>query len=122
MRVAPVSPARAGVAFPITGGSLDGARGTIEHSGGLRFTAGGQVAHARASFTVKLARASTLSGRVGSTRVTLLRLDTSRARVTRVGLDTRITRVRAALTARRRGRSTPRSRRTCSGPGWSSAA
>jgi len=98
VRVAPVKPARAGIAFPITGGSLDGASGTIEHSGGLRFSAGGKSLTAR-DFSVKLARSSTLSGRVGGSRVTLLRLDTSKARVARVGLDTRITGVRVALTA-----------------------
>ncbi len=98
VRVTPVAPARAGVAFPITGGSLEGARGTVRHSGGLRFTAGGHSLTAR-SFTVNLGSRATLSGRVGSSRVTLLRLDTGRARVARVGLDTRITRVRAALTA-----------------------
>jgi hypothetical protein len=98
VRVTPVSPARAGVSFPVTGGSLDGARGTIEHSGGLRFSAGGKSLTAR-SFTVKLARRATLTARVGSARVTLLNLDTSRARVTRSGLDTRISRVRVALTA-----------------------
>ena len=97
VRVTPVAPARGGVAFPITGGSLDGARGTIRHSGGLRFSAGGRSLTAR-SFTVSLGRRATLSGSVGGSRVTLIRLDTSRARVTRPGLDTRITRVRASLT------------------------
>ncbi|MDA0142416.1 hypothetical protein [Solirubrobacter deserti] len=95
--VRPIAPARGGVSFPITGGSVDGAAGTIEHSGGLRFSAGGRSLSAR-SFRIKLARNSTLSARVGKARVTLLRVDTSRARVTRAGLDTRITRVRVALT------------------------
>jgi hypothetical protein len=98
VKVAPVAPARAGVSFPVTGGSLDGARGTIEHSGGLRFSAGGTSLTAR-SFTVKLARRATMTARVGSARVTLLNLDTSKARITRSGLDTRISRVRVALTA-----------------------
>ena len=44
--VAPVAPATAGdagIAFPITGGTVDAESlaGTIEHSGGLRFSAGG---------------------------------------------------------------------------------
>lgn len=97
VRVAPVAPARGGGSFPVTGGSLDGARGTIEHSGGLRFSAGGKSLTAR-SFTVKLARRSTLTARVGGARVTLLNLDTSGARITRSGLDVRISRVRVALT------------------------
>lgn len=71
VRVTPVSPARKGVSFPITGGSLDGAAGTFEHSGGLRFSAGGKSLTARA-FTIKLARRSTLTARVGSARVPLL--------------------------------------------------
>ena len=98
VRVRPISPARGGVSFPITGGSLDGARGTIEHSGGLRFSAGGRSLSATA-FRIKLGRSSTLSARVGKARVTLLRVDTRRARVTRSGLDTRISRVRVSLTA-----------------------
>ncbi len=100
VRVAPVAPARAGVRFPITGGTLDSstARGTINHSGGLRFSAGGKSLTAR-SFTVKLGKRSTLSGRVGSSRVTLLTLNTSSAKITRDGLDTRIRGVRVSLTA-----------------------
>ena len=99
VRVAPVAPARSGVRFPITGGTLDSstARGTIKHSGGLRFSAGGTSLTAR-SFTVKLGKRSTLSGRVGNRRVTLLTLNTSRARITRDGLDTRIGGVRVTLT------------------------
>ena len=84
VRVAPIAPAKSGVRFPITGGTLDSstARGTINHSGGLRFSAGGRSLTARA-FTVKLARRDTLTARVGDARVTLLELDTSRARITR---------------------------------------
>ena len=76
VRVSPVAPARGGVNFPITGGTLDSGnpRGTIEHSGGLRFSAGGKSLTAR-NFVVKLGKRSTLSGRVGNSRVTLLSLD-----------------------------------------------
>ena len=56
VRVAPVKPARGGVAFPITGGSLDGARGTIEHSGGCvqrrRQVADGAELHGQAGALV----------------------------------------------------------------------
>ena len=89
-------PRARGRVFPITGGSLDGAAGTIEHSGGLKFSAGGKSLSAR-SFRIKLARKSTLSARVGKSRV-ILNVDTSRAKITRVGLDTRISRVRVSLT------------------------
>jgi hypothetical protein len=87
-----------GTSYKVTGGSLEGARGTIEHSGRLRFSAGGRSLVA-SNFTVKLGSRSTLTGRVGGRRVTLLTLDTRRARITRLGLDYRITRVRVALTA-----------------------
>ena len=51
-----------GTSYPITGGSLTsgGATGTIEHSGRLRFSAGGTSLTA-SSFTVKLGKRSTLS-------------------------------------------------------------
>lgn len=87
-----------GTRYRITGGSLEGARGTIRHSGRLRFSAGGRSLTA-SNFTVKLGARSTLTGRVGARRVTLLTLDTDRARITRSGLDYRISGVRVALTA-----------------------
>jgi hypothetical protein len=87
-----------GTRYKITGGSLDGATGTIRHSGTLRLRAGARSLSASA-FTVKLGKSSTLSGRVGKARVTLLKLDTSRAKIARNGLDYRITGVRVALTA-----------------------
>jgi len=98
VRVRPIAPARGGVSFPITGGRLDGASGTIEHAGGLRFSAGGRSLSAR-SLKIKLGRSSTLSARVGKARVTLLRVDTRRAKIARAGLDTKISGVRVALTA-----------------------
>jgi hypothetical protein len=90
----------AGTRYKITGGSLrnGGAAGTLTHSGSLKLSAGSRSLTA-SSFTVKLARKSTLSGRVGKARVTLLTLDLSRAKVARSGLDYRVTGVRVALTA-----------------------
>ena len=89
-----------GTTYKITGGSLDSANatGTIKHSGSLKLTAG-RTRLTLSSFTVKLGKASTLSGRVGGARVTLLTLDTSKAKVTRAGLDTKITGVRVLLTS-----------------------
>ena len=106
VRVRPISPARGGVSFPITGGSLDGAAGTIEHSGGLKFSAGGKSLSAR-SFRIKLARKSTLSAQVGKSRVTLLNVDTSRARITRVG-SRHAHHARARVPHRRRGQGAQR--------------
>ena len=87
-----------GTTYKITGGSLDGATGTIKHSGSLRLKAG-STKLALSSFTVKLGKKSTLSGLVGKTRVTLLTLDLSKAKIVRAGLDYRITGVTVALTA-----------------------
>src|SRR3954451_7179989 len=89
-----------GTSYRITGGSLasGGATGTIEHSGRLRPSAGGQSLVAR-DFVVRLAKRSTLSGRVGGARVTLLTLNTSKAKVTRAGLDTKLGGVTVALTS-----------------------
>src|SRR5215217_7726186 len=54
-----------GTKYKITGGSLDsgGATGTINHSGSLQLSAGAAKL-TLSSFTVKLAKKSTLSGRV----------------------------------------------------------
>ncbi len=87
-----------GTTYKITGGSLDGATGTIKHSGSLRLKAGSTKLKL-SSFTVKLAKKSTLSGLVGKTRVTLLTLDLSKAKIARAGLDYRITGVKVSLTA-----------------------
>src|SRR3954454_23563542 len=80
-----------GTKYKITGGSLEsgGATGTITHSGSLKLSAGGKSLVA-SSFTVKLGKTSTLSGRVGKSRVTLLTLDTGNAKIARSGLDTKI--------------------------------
>jgi hypothetical protein len=89
-----------GTTYKITGGSLTsgGATGTITHSGSLKLSAGATKLTLK-SFTVKLGKSSTLSGLVGKTRVTLLTLDTSKAKIARSGLDTRITGVRVRLTS-----------------------
>ena len=89
-----------GSTYKITGGSLEsgGATGTIKHSGSLRLSAGGKSLTA-SSFTVKLGKRSTLTGRVGGSRVVLLTLNTSKAKVSRVGLDTKISGVKVALTS-----------------------
>ncbi len=123
VRVSPVAPARGGVNFPITGGTLDSGnpRGTIEHSGGLRFAAGGKSLTAR-NFVVKLGKRSTLSGRVGNSRVTLLTLDLSRAKVSRRPAWTPASPACGSRSpARPPRRSTPPSRPICSPAGSGSA-
>src|SRR5215207_4333975 len=86
VKVAPVSPARpgkAGIAFPITGGSVDPAtaRGTITHSGGLRLSAG-KTRLALTSFTIRIGASSTISAKVaGGARATLFRLGVKDAKL-----------------------------------------
>src|SRR3954454_1047277 len=87
-----------GTTYKITGGSLDGATGTITHSGSLKLAAG-STKLGLSSFTVKLGKSSSLSGLIGKSRVTLLTLDLSKAKIVRAGLDYRITGVKVALTA-----------------------
>jgi hypothetical protein len=95
LKAAGVKPS--GTTYKITGGSLDGATGTITHSGSLKLAAGA-TRFSAGSFTVKLGKRSTLSGKVGKARVTLLTLDTRKAKIARAGLDYRITGVKVALT------------------------
>lgn len=101
--VAPIGPAkagRAGVAFPITGGRVDDAtaRGSIRHSGGLRFRRG-ETTVRLTSFTVNVRRGvSTLSARVnGGVRATVIRLGLSDARVRKDGGALVVSRVTANL-------------------------
>ena len=103
VKVRPVRPAAAnggGLAFPITGGTVDSAtaRGQIHHSGGLALSAGGTKVKLT-SFTVRVGkRGASLSARAGSARIPALTLGLSNAKVRRSGLGLRVTGVRAALT------------------------
>lgn len=102
VKLAPVSPAKVkggGVVFPITGGKLNlktGA-GTLRHSGGLKFVAGGKKLVAK-SFVVKTGKRNVLSGKVGGTRVNLLKLNLNKAKVKRNGLGLTVSKVGASLT------------------------
>ncbi|MGK2956286.1 MAG: hypothetical protein ACSLFI_11540 [Solirubrobacterales bacterium] len=100
--LAPVKPAKVmggGVVFPITGGDLNlkTAAGTLRHSGGLRFAAGGKKLVAT-SFVVKTGKGNVLSGKVGGSRVNLLKLNLSKAKVKRNGLGLTVSKVGASLT------------------------
>ena len=100
--VAPIGPAKArrgGVAFPITGGSIDpaNARGAIFHSGGLRLSAGDTRVALR-NFRVHVgARRAILTARAGNARLTALSLNLQRAKVSRPGLGTTVKGIRAVL-------------------------
>jgi hypothetical protein len=100
--VAPIKPAKpkgGGVAFPITGGSIDpaSAAGRINHAGGLAFRAGGTRV-ALKGFRVHVgAKRAILTARVGKGRLTVLSLSLARAKVTRRGFGTTVRGVRAVL-------------------------
>lgn len=100
--VAPLRPARVrggGVAFPITGGSIDpaSAAGRINHSGGLALRAGGTRVALR-GFRVHVgARRAILTARVGEGRLTVLSLSLEGAKIVRNGVATTVRGVRAVL-------------------------
>jgi len=101
--VGPTRPARVrrgGVAFPITGGSIDprSARGQILHRGGLALRAHGTRVVLRNPRVHVGRRSATLRVRVGRAGITALRLSLRRARVTRQGLGTTVSGIRAVLT------------------------
>ena len=86
--------------FPISGGSIDPrtAAGRIDHSGGLRLSAGGKRI-TLSDYRVAVGRKIMLSARVGSGRVHILEL-AGRAKVTRSGFNTNVSGLRARLTAK----------------------
>ena len=100
VKVTPTGSAKASgrhVRFPITGGSIDpaSAAGTIKHSGGLRFSAGGTRVTLK-NYTVKVGGKITLSAQVGKGRVKILNL-VGKPRVTRSGFGTNVTGLTAEL-------------------------
>ncbi len=103
IKLGPVKPAKAtkkGVLFPITGGDLKTGKkvsGHIDHSGGLKFSGGG-ASLKLTNFRVVIGKKSRLVARAGKSKVTVLLLNTSKAKVGKKGLDTTISRVGAKLT------------------------
>lgn len=105
VRVAPISPAkvrRGAVAFPITSGDVDPklADGAlINHSGGLSLSAG-KTKVALRNFRIRVTSSqATISAAVGTSRATIFNLDTSKAKVTRPGLNLRLANVGVKLNA-----------------------
>ena len=98
----PLNPARVrgdGVAFPITGGSIDpaSAAGRIDHSGGLALRAGGTRVALR-NFRVHVGvKRAILTAQVGDDRLTALTLSLRNAKVVRNGLGTTVRGVQALL-------------------------
>jgi hypothetical protein len=98
--VKPAKSGSSGLTFPVTGGTADPATlaGSVRHSGGIRLRAGGKSLVLR-NFIATVGRRSSLSARVGTARVTILRLGLAKAEVTRDGFGTGVRGVRATLTA-----------------------
>ena len=102
VKVAPIAPATAGgkgIAFPITGGDLSTGKkvsGHIDHSGGLKFSAGGTNV-SLTDFRVVVGKKSRLVARVGKGKLTVLSLDLSKAKITKKGQDTVVSGVGALL-------------------------
>jgi len=100
--VSPVKPAKVkkgAVVFPVTGGKINPNTyaSTIRHSGGLKFKAGGTSLVAK-SFVVKTGKSNRLSAKVGKSRVNLLNLNLSKARIKQNGKKIRVGRVGVSLT------------------------
>ncbi len=105
VKVAPISPAKVkggAVAFPITSGDVDPklADGAlINHSGGLSFSAG-KTKVALKNFRIRVTSSqATISAAIGTSRATIINLDTSKAKVTRPGLNLRLANVGVKLNA-----------------------
>ena len=102
VEVAPVDPAAPegdGIGFPITGGTVESESlaGTIEHSGGLSFTAGGTNLEVT-DFVVDT-EAGTLTATAGGAEIPLLSLDLSGLGRTMEGGAIVASGIKAALTA-----------------------
>jgi hypothetical protein len=100
--VSPVKPAKVkkgAVVFPVTGGKINPNTyaSKIRHSGGLRFKAHGTSLVAK-SFVVRTGKSNRLSAKVGKSRVNLLNLDLSKARIKQKGKKIRVGRVGVSLT------------------------
>ncbi len=105
VKVAPITPSkvkRGAVVFPITSGDVDpkltdGA--LINHSGGLTFSAG-KTKVALKNFRIRITSSqATISAAVGTSRATIINLDTSKAKITRPGLNLKIANVGVKLNA-----------------------
>jgi len=99
---APISPATAakgGLAFPVRTGRVDAKTlaGSIRHSGGIRLSRGATKVALR-SFTIRIDKRPDLTAKVGGTRVSILNLDLSKAKVTIKGKRVTVAGVGATLT------------------------
>jgi hypothetical protein len=101
--VGPVKPAKAsskGVAFPITGGSVNAKTlaGKIKHSGGLRFSKGSTVVELT-DYTINIDKKPDLVATLGKSRVSILSLDLSKLKNKSSGKKIKLSGIKASLTA-----------------------
>lgn len=103
VKVKPIRPAttKAGIAFPITGGSIDPATaaGTIESSGGLRFKLRGRRVTFK-NFVARIGQSSSLTAKARKSRARIFKLNTRGAKVSRSQLATNVSGIAASLTAK----------------------
>jgi hypothetical protein len=100
---APIAPARsrgARFSFPISGGKLDAntLAGQIRHRGGIRLSAGAARLELR-RFFININAKPDLTAKVGDSRVSILSLDLSKAKVSKANRRIVVRKVVARLTA-----------------------
>ncbi|MDP9189130.1 MAG: HtaA domain-containing protein, partial [Actinomycetota bacterium] len=98
--IAPATAAPGGLAFSVTGGSLNTETfaGQITHSGGLRLTQGATVVDLT-SFNIEIDDAPDLTALLGGNRASILDLDLSQAQPSINGKSITVSGVKASLTA-----------------------
>ncbi|MCW2953775.1 MAG: hypothetical protein JWQ48_2945 [Conexibacter sp.] len=102
VKIAPVKPATSaagGLAFPISGGSIDPqtAVGTITHKGGFTLSAG-KTKLTLKNPTLATGKKPTLSVQLGKAKLVIGTLGLGKARVTRAGFATNVAGVKVSLT------------------------
>jgi hypothetical protein len=97
--IAPATAGDAGLAFPITSARLNGKTlaGSIPHTGGISLTKGETVVNLE-RFTIKIDKSQDLTARVGGSRVSILNLDLSDAKITKTKKQVTVAGVKATLT------------------------
>ncbi len=98
-RVKPAKVRDGAVRFPVIGGKLNptSVAGKIKHSGGLSFKAGKKRLVAK-NFVILTGKKNVLRAKVGKSKVNLLKVDLSRAQISRDGFGITVMRVGISLT------------------------
>lgn len=99
--ISPAKSGKSGLTFPVarSGSSLDPRTyaGTLNHTGGITFKAGGKTLRL-SNFRVKVGSSSSLNARINNgSRATIISLNTSKAKITRSGINTGASGIVASL-------------------------